>query len=121
MDQIHISKGVAYMIRAILNIEPEQVERQLNDVIAKSAEAFAAIQGTVKRSDDLMSRMETELAGLKESHSRLNDMLIRWDNERRDFNAGKPQGGFIGNGADNAKPNPLDNGRSNGIDRTETG
>lgn len=96
MEPIKISKGVAMMIRAVLNITPEQVEAQVNNLIAKSENAFLTMKNTLGHFDGRLTRIEAELTALKETNAQLNDMLNRWDHERRDFQSKS------GNGEDRA-------------------
>lgn len=81
MQELKISKGMAYMIRAILNIEPEKLQVQLNNMIQM---AECAATGINKAVTDFDARLKT----LEASHSEIATMLKRWDHERHDYNAG---------------------------------
>ena len=80
MEPLKLSKGMALMIRAVLNIEPARVEAQINDLMAKAEGAATGIQQATRDFD-------ARLRALEESHNRIATMLERWDHERHDFNA----------------------------------
>lgn len=69
------------MIRAVLNIEPEKLQVQINNMIQMAEGAAIGINKAV-------ADFDSRLKALEESHREIATMLKRWDHERHDYNAG---------------------------------
>lgn len=85
MQELKLTKGVAIMIRAILNIDPETLQNQVNAVVKMAEGAAVGVNQAVKDFDARLTKLE-------QSHNRIATMLERWDHERREFNAGTELG-----------------------------
>ena len=88
------------MIRAILNIEPEKLQIQINNMIQMAEGAATGINKGV-------ADFDARLKALESSHSEIATMLKRWDHERHEFNAGNAI-------ADNRAKPAADLGKVNG-------
>jgi hypothetical protein len=87
MEKLVLSKGVALMIRAILNIDPAKIEAQINDVIGKAELAFSIIKNSAADFDKRIAAVEKSNIALADANQAVLNILQRWENERRDFNS----------------------------------
>lgn len=76
---ITIPKGVALMIRALLNIDPEKVEGTINDLLSKSEAAFNKLNSTLAYFDERLLALEAANKVLQADNQRLISLIERLD------------------------------------------
>lgn len=83
MQEIKLTKGVAMMIRAILNIEPERLEQQINDAFAQCTTLVEKGMPLLGGLDDRLQALEASNKALQEDNRKLISLLERLTHDDR--------------------------------------
>lgn len=102
LENVQIPKGVAMLIRTVLNIDPAKIEAQLNEFLAK---AHNGIGGAQKMLQDFDGRLQALEAANKELASEVRRLMqqkegenVSSENERQNAAAAIGNGNGIGSG-----------------------
>lgn len=72
---IEIPKGVAMMIRSILNIDPLKIETQINEFMGKAQSGLIGAQKMLSDFDTRLSALEAATIALTENIQRLTKLI----------------------------------------------
>ena len=62
--EFHVSKGMALAVRAIFNVDPEKMEKDLNEAFSRIREIIDFTDRTMKHFDERLIAIETQLEKL---------------------------------------------------------